>query len=61
MEKFFFVLMQSNKNSKYLWGNMEKKNLQGMTKNSMAVTHPSTNRARHCLTSVIRPKLMCAL
>ena len=25
MEKFIFVLMQSNKNSKYLWGNMEKK------------------------------------
>ena len=28
---------------------------------SQAVTHPSTNRAQHCLTSVIELELVCSM
>ena len=31
------------------------------TQCSQAVTHPSTNRAQHCLTSVIGRELVCSM
>ena len=39
---------------------IEEKNFAYSTRCSQAVTHPSTNRARRCLTSVIGRELVCS-
>ena len=39
----------------------EKKFDANSTQCSQAVTHPSTNRAQHCLTSVIGRELVCSM
>ena len=44
--------------SGFWWGRSGKKGLAYSTKYSQAVTHPSTNLAQCCLTSVIRRELV---
>ena len=40
---------------------IKKKRDANSTQCSQAVTHPSTNRAQHCLTSVIGRELVCSM
>ena len=39
----------------------KQKRIANSTQCSQAVTHPSTNRAQHCLTSVIGRELVCSM
>lgn len=53
------VLLSNMNNSNKIRGQKRKRNVYN-TRYSQAVTHPSTNRARRCLTSVIRRELVCS-
>ena len=44
-----------------LWSDNNNQKVAYSTPCSQAVTHPSTNGAQHCLTSVIRRELVCSM
>ena len=52
--KMIFNIKERKKVSK-------QKRIANSTQCSQAVTHPSTNRAQHCLTSVIGRELVCSM
>ena len=53
------ILNKTQKSGK--GSNYSKKKSANGTRCSQAVTHPSTNRAQHCLTSVIGRELVCSM